>query len=205
VVPFLLIRSLVGDFGARPVPRASIPFDFTGSPDIIVVPAGPPNEPELVGRDGAAELLRNAVSYVYSEKIYDVWVHVWNLGLAPAYGVRVRAWARASTDGPPGHYIGGKRFDLGERSSETAHLFVKIGQWIPVDPSGVGSALANFYTDRPTMNTYVGLWATAESITDVSAGSNLLSGFDDRHTAASIWWWAIDRLPKLAPTPLWWL
>ena len=41
-------------------------------------------------------LLLAAASYVFSEKIYDVWVHVWNLGLAPAYGVRVRAWARAS-------------------------------------------------------------------------------------------------------------
>ena len=65
-------------------------------------------------------------------------------------------------------FLGGRRVDLGARDSETSHLLVRVGQW-------------------PTPNgTMGGVAANAESITDVSTGSQPRD-LGDRHFAGQIW------------------
>lgn len=172
--PFLLIRGELGDFGARP----AILQDF--SPDILFTEPGPANEPELMGRKQFAMKTAAATD---QGKPCDVWVHVWNLGRAPAYGVRVRAWARGPWDQLPGKFLGGKRFDLGDRESDTSHLIVKIGSWVPQQESYLNLPLG-FYIPGRIAVTWI--YATAECITDVANGS-LISG-EDRHTAIRMVW-----------------
>jgi hypothetical protein len=179
LLPFLLIRSYQGDIGARPNEDATTAFS---SPDIIMATpraAGLPPEPTVRGRDGwpDSEFTSRIVQYPGAGVLCDVWVHVWNLGRAPAYGVRVRAWAQGA-DGPPGRYIGGQRIDLGDRGSDASHRLVKVGAF------EVGG------------NDF-GIWAAAESIADISKGTSHdaltrpdqwgtgveMNPYDDRHVA----------------------
>jgi hypothetical protein len=171
LVPFLLIRSYVGDVGARPFgPEV---WNNT-SPDIVVtepLPAGAPPEPQVRDRAGfldpgfAARILQR----LPAGPTVDVWVHAWNLGRAPAFGVRVRARAFGSGNNiPMDWFLGGRRVDLGPRDSETSHLLVRIGPW-----------------DTPN-GAMAGIIATAECITDVMTGSGPYI-YQDRHWASKIW------------------
>ena len=176
--PYLLIRSYAGDTGTRPVDIDSlIDTDYWGSvysPDIIMTPAGPPGEPSVVWREGIAELKSREQSIFSPEQVYDLWVHVWNLGRFQAAGVRIRARLLPVTGAfealdwlnPPGRYLGGVQLDLGDRLSETAHLAAKV---------------ATFAADDPYLYWEAVLIATAETITDVATGD--LSPGADRHTA----------------------
>jgi hypothetical protein len=119
-LPYLLVRATSGDRGGRPVSDV-----FWESPDIYVVPGQPaetaPLRPATTG--GVAQA--NVPNTLYA--------HVWNLGKAPAYGVRVEFWwfdpalgfSRAA-----GHLVGAAYLDLGDR-------FTLYEDWVEVDgPSG---------------------------------------------------------------------
>jgi hypothetical protein len=127
--PYLLIRHDVGDIGVRPL-DASLRADMAGgdhwSPDVLLMQAGPPDEPTVVERGGIPALrARHELTATWGIP-YDFWVHVWNLGAAPATGVRVRAFLTEV-----GRYMGGRQLDLGDRLSETCHKFVKVATYTP--------------------------------------------------------------------------
>lgn len=81
VYPFLLIRATAsGDRGARPLWPPTVCWE---SPDILLLDAaytGPFDQSRLVASPQAG-------------RAYRVFVRAWNLGLLPAAGVLVKAWA----------------------------------------------------------------------------------------------------------------
>lgn len=156
--PFLLIRSFRGDFGARPAT-----VNKKASPDIILTQQNPAYQTTVVGQNGIADFrAQNKIpNVVFRNWTYDVWVHVWNLGRAPAHGVRVRAWVEGS-------FIGGRELDLGDRTSSTSHLLVKVGTWQP----------------QATQE----ILATAECMSDVAKARPASDPGKDRHTAARVVW-----------------
>lgn len=154
--PFLLIRSFPGDIGARPM---QIPTHLD-SPDIILTVDNPNYAPTVVGRDEIGGFIQNnkiIPRFAGPRPDAIVWVHVWNLGRAPAHGVRVRAWCFSS-------FIGGRQIDLGDRTSPTSHLIVKVGS---LDPGLILPPVI--------------IHATAECMSDV-AGS-VRDPSQDRHSA----------------------
>jgi len=160
LLPYLLIRTMAGDTGARPLPADFQIIDRHQSPDIILTTQST-TDPPVVGRGEFDRALRGRIVGLLDQgRRYDVWVHVWNLGHAPAYGVRVRAW-HSGPAGPRATYIGGRQLDLGERNSSASHLVVKLGSWQPED----GGTIV----------------ATAECIADTCNGTHDWS--QDRHTA----------------------
>jgi hypothetical protein len=162
--PFLLIRSMPGDIGARPLPDAdaqAISNGASSSPDIILTTPGPVNEPAVLGRDGIAGLDGRHAYVMEFGQSFDIWVHVWNLGRAPAHGVRVRAWLF-----PTGGFLGGRQLDLGDRTSTESHRVVKVGTYV-AGAAGEG-----------TMGQIL---ATAECMSDVSNGNR--DAGRDRHSA----------------------
>ncbi len=176
MLPYLLIRTRVGDTGARPivVPPTTDYYAYYQSPDIILTTPST-TDPPAVGRGDFDTKLRGRIVGVLDQnRSYDVWVHVWNLGYAPAYGVRVRAWRRPSGVAGPGIFIGGRQLDLGDRNSSNSHLVVKLGSW--ASESGA-------------------IVATAECIADTCNGSHDWS--QDRHTATRDYF-----AVRLAPPPV---
>jgi hypothetical protein len=173
--PFLLIRSYMGDVGQRPIPNPGRRH-WTLSPDIIITPAGPANEPRIVDRSGidalgARDLWRVGLQLGVA---YDVWVHVWNLGQTQASGVRVRVRTYRARSTPaevevPEVFLGGTALDLGDRLSEEAHRVVKATTFTATEAvwniAAPGLVLA----------------ATADCISDPASGD--LSQGGDRHSA----------------------
>jgi hypothetical protein len=144
------------------------------SPDVVItqpLPVGAAPEPQVRDRAGvldAAFAARVLVLLPVAAPV-DVWIHVWNLGRAAAFGVRVRAWAWGTGNNNPfSGYLGGRRVDLGARDTETSHLLVRIGSW-PTPNGSMGGVVAN-----------------AECITDVSTGA-LPHDVTDRHNASQVW------------------
>jgi hypothetical protein len=164
LLPFLLIRTFPGDIGARPLD----PTAAHQSPDIVVTTPAV-DDLVVVDRKAFAATLKNRIPTDYFGEpwtaMFDVWVHVWNLGLASAFGVRVRAWAVEPGKGYR-RFIGGRRIDLGDRTSTTSHLMVKMGTWRKDESEN--------------------LMAIAESITDVANGTRDWS--QDRHVAVRDMW-----------------
>ena len=161
--PFLLLRTIKGDYGARPMSQQRIDNINSGkdrSPDIIIVPAGPAAEPRIIERSGIDALWARRVSSMEFAAAYDIWVHVWNLGQTPASGVRVRVRLM-----PTGTFVGGTLIDLGDRLSSTAHRVVKAATF----SAGIDGHMEPM------------LVATAECLSDVASGD--LGPGMDRHTA----------------------
>jgi hypothetical protein len=168
--PWLLIRTLPGDVGARPLPPTMItPIEVgrRNSPDILLVPAGPPDEPPVVDRQAFPALKARALEDISWTERYDVWVHVWNLGRTPAFGVRVRVRLANAPAWPgiPSPFLGGRQLDLGDQLSPTAHLVVKVASYRPGD-----------YWRNENV-----LIATAECASDPATGD--LAAGQDRHSA----------------------
>lgn len=158
--PFLLIRSTPGDTGERPLEPgtiAAIGFGEHDSPDILFTDAGPATEPKIVDRASWPPLAARALSNLWANTSYDVWVHVWNLGQTQATGVRVRAYQET-----PATYLGGTYVDLGDRRSELAHLVVKAATFT-----------------MGTTETFPMFYAIAECMTDPAIG-DVTPGMD-RH------------------------
>jgi hypothetical protein len=115
-LPYLLIRASSGDRGGRPVPGGV----FWESPDIYVTPnqeasSAPLNPPSL-----GAVARANAPNTLYA--------HVWNLGKAPAYRVRVEFyWFNPS--------LGISRADanlIGATWVDLANRFTLYSNWVEV-------------------------------------------------------------------------
>lgn len=112
VHPYLLIRAAVGDRGARPTWPPTPSWE---SPDILLMPA------EVKGPFDSTRLVTSPVA----GRSYRVFVRIWNLGLVPAVGVHVKAWAinpgffgTGNQHDPyyQQHLIGGVWTELGDRT-----------------------------------------------------------------------------------------
>jgi len=134
VYPYLLIRAVVGDRGERPTWP---PTPCWESPDILLIDAsytGPFDPARLVTSPTAG-------------RSYRVFVRIWNLGLFPAYGVHVKAWAvnpgffGAFNQNDPyyqQHLIGGRWVELSDRTRPDCTALVELDQPWKIDPSEVG-------------------------------------------------------------------
>ena len=124
--PYILIRSLVGDRGDRPI---NVPF--WESPDIWTY-GGAPDTAPAVPPDHGGVLTAGVPNTIYA--------HVWNLGRAPIAGVKVEFyWFNPSLtiNGANSHLIGMARVDLGPRSSPGCHKLVKCPKaWVPTVVNG---------------------------------------------------------------------
>jgi hypothetical protein len=178
-VPFLLVRAYPGDCGARPVTQAAMGGWNSGSPDIIVVPASPLPIGTIFGREEARNFLAQQPSdYApMRNQSIDVWVHVWNLGQAAAYGVRIRArethvWELWEKDGPleKEEFIGAAQLNLGDRTSPRSHALIKVATW-------------TMPSEAPPLLT---IKVVAECLTDTA--SSTFDAAADRHCA----WRAVD-------------
>lgn len=123
-LPYLVIRANPGDRGQRPVPNGIPTWE---SPDIFVMPnqasAGAPNVPADLG--GMAEA--GVPNTVYA--------HVWNLGRAPAFDVRVEFYWFNPTlgiEGSDANLIGFTYVTLGARTGQNSHAVVRCpADWVP--------------------------------------------------------------------------
>lgn len=123
-MPFLLIRTMVGDKGARPL-DPSIPV--WESPDIWTWQGSPASAPDLPPNVGGT---------VVAGSPNTVYAHVWNLGRAPIGGCLVEwFWFNPSFgfNSVGAHAIGQTTVDLSPRGYPGCHKLVKCpGAWVPV-------------------------------------------------------------------------
>lgn len=134
VYPYLLIRAVVGDRGVRPTWP---PVPCWESPDVLLIDAS---------YTGAFDPARLVVSPV-AGRSYRVFVRIWNLGLLPAVGVLVRAWAvnpgffgTGNQDDPyyRQHLIGGTWAELSDRTRPDSVAVVELDTpWTP-DAADIG-------------------------------------------------------------------
>lgn len=128
IKPFLLVRSVTGDNGTRPLAGGTV---FWESPDIWTAVGDPATTPEIPPTHGGV---------LPAGKPNTVYAHVWNLGRAPLTGVVVSFyWFNPSLaiDGAHANLIGQTRIDLGPRNSPLCHKLVKCPKaWVPVMENG---------------------------------------------------------------------
>jgi hypothetical protein len=113
-LPYLLVRTAAGDRGARPINGV-----HWESPDIFVAPAQEADTAPLLPPTGAGVADAGAPNTLYA--------HVWNLGKAPAYRVRVEFyWFNPSLgiNQSDANLIGAAWIDLANR-------FTTTSQWLP--------------------------------------------------------------------------
>ena len=124
--PYLLIRSVLGDRGDRPI---NVPF--WESPDIWTAPGDPATSPDLPSSHGGTVVVGQPNT---------VYAHVWNLGFAPLAGVLVEFyWFDPSLgiDGAHAHLIGTARCELAGRGMAGSHRLVKCtSPWVPILANG---------------------------------------------------------------------
>lgn len=159
--PYLLIRHYLGDAGVRPLDANM--RELIGHGEYWSQTSCPPAESGVIDRDGFPALQARVEFGVTWGIAYDIWAHVWNLGQAPATGVRVRAFL-TEVD----RFIGGRQLDLGDRLSATCHRVVKVATYTP-GTSGE--------------STWTPLVVVAECLSDVASGDR--SPGMDRHCAQS--------------------
>ena len=125
-LPYLLIRSVLGDRGDRPI---NVPF--WESPDIWTAPGDPATSPAIPPDHGGT---------LNAGQPNTIYAHVWNLGFAPLAGVRVEFYwfdPSVSIDGSHAHLIGMTRCDLASRGMSGSHMLVKCPTaWVPVVVNG---------------------------------------------------------------------
>jgi hypothetical protein len=127
-MPYVMMRTLPGDKGARPLPEATT---FWESPDIWTFPAPPNTAPDI------PPAIYQPLKVGEPNTVY---AHIWNLGRAPIAGVRVEwYWFNPSLgfSTPNAHLIGIARIDLAPRGLEGCHKLVKCPTaWVPVMENG---------------------------------------------------------------------
>lgn len=135
VYPYLLIRAVAsGDRGKRPTWP---PVPCWESPDILLIDASYP---------GPFDPARLVVSPT-AGRPYRVFVRIWNLGLVPAIGVHVKAWAinpgffGVGNQNDPYYQqnlIGGAWVELSDRTRPGCVAVVELDRpWTP-DPADIG-------------------------------------------------------------------
>jgi hypothetical protein len=134
VYPYLLIRAVVGDRGIRPTWP---PTPCWESPDILLIDAS------YTGEFDPSRLVTSPVA----GRSYRVFARIWNLGLFPAYGVHVKAWAvnpgffGAFNQNDPyyqQHLIGGRWVELSDRTRPDCIAVVELDRQWTIDLSEVG-------------------------------------------------------------------
>jgi hypothetical protein len=177
-LPYLLVRSVIGDRGDRPI---NVPF--WESPDIWTAPGDPSSSP-AVPPDHGGTLVAGEANTVYA--------HVWNLGFAPLAGIVVEFyWFNPSLaiDGTHANLIGTARCELAGRGMPGSHALVKCPQaWVPVMENGgheclvvrvygIGDPLgANEW--QPWLNRHVGQ-RNVSVVTSAKSWNQLLTTFTD--------------------------
>ena len=157
-LPQLLVRTYVGDLGARPYGGV-----FWESPDIWVAFGDPSMTPDLPPNPGGSPIVGEPNT---------LYAHVWNLGLAPLAGVSVEFLVfnpSITFAGQPPLFRAATRVDLAGRSTPSeCHKLVKCPvPWVPtvvndghecviVRVSGVGDTLARPHEFEPTYDRHVG-------------------------------------------------
>jgi hypothetical protein len=155
--PYLLVRSVVGDRGDRPLGGV-----FWESPDIWTAPGDPSTTPAVPASPGGT-LTAGTPNTIYA--------HVWNLGRAPVIGAKVEFyWFNPSLaiDGANANLIGYARVDLQPRNLPGCHALVKCNRaWTPafvnnghecliVRVSGIGDPLNSAASWDPRSDRHVG-------------------------------------------------
>ncbi len=135
VYPYLLIRAVTsGDRGQR---RLWPPTVCWESPDILLMDAAD---------QGPFDLNRLVVSPT-AGRSYRVFVRIWNLGLLPAVGVHVKAWAvnpgffgTGNQNDPyyAQNLIGGQWTDLTDRTRRGCTAVVELDRTWDIDPNALG-------------------------------------------------------------------
>ena len=177
--PYILIRSIVGDRGNRPI---NVPF--WESPDIWTA-AGDPSATPAIPPDHGGSLTAGQPHTVYA--------HVWKLGRAPIAGVKVEFYwfdPSFSFDASHAHLIGMTRVDLGPRSSANCHKLVKCPKaWIPqmvnngheclvARASAIGDNIGATHPWEPWADRHVG--QRNVHVAEVNADVNLLMAVLDK-------------------------
>lgn len=155
-LPYLLVRSVVGDRGDRPL---NVPF--WESPDIWTAEGDPATTPAIPPTPGGT---------VTAGKPATVYAHVWNLGRAPLTGIRIEFYwfnpALGFSD-KTANLIGLASTTLAPRSSPKCHRLVKCPKaWVPthiqsgheciiVRVSGLGDPLGTTYPWSSAYNRHV--------------------------------------------------
>lgn len=125
-LPYLLIRSVLGDRGDRPI---NVPF--WESPDIWTAPGAPEDSPAIPPDHGGV---------VNAGQPTTLYAHVWNLGFAPLAGVRVEYYwfdPSLSIDSANANLIGIAECQLSGRGMDGSHKLVKCpSAWVPVMTNG---------------------------------------------------------------------
>jgi hypothetical protein len=147
VLPYLLVRSFVGDRGDRPWNRSNGDV-FWESPDIWTAVGDPSVTPEIPSAAGGR---------IAAGEPNTLYAHVWNLGRAPIVGAKVEFYVCQPAflfDESRAQKIGFERVDLAPRSSLQCHKLVKCKTaWTPaadapghecivVRVSGVGDGIS---------------------------------------------------------------
>jgi hypothetical protein len=156
--PNLLLRTYVGDSGARPYGGV-----FWESPDIWVAAGDPSSTPAVPPNAGGNPVVGQPNT---------LYAHVWNLGLAPLAGVSVEFLVfnpSISFAGQVPLFRAVTRVDLAGRSAPTqCHKLVKCPKaWVPtvvnnghecaiVRVSGVGDTLQPAHQFEPAFDRHVG-------------------------------------------------
>lgn len=123
-LPYLVVRTLPGDHGQRPLPDGTV---FWESPDIFVVPnqavQSSPSVPVSLGGMAQAGVPNT------------LYAHVWNLGRAPAFDVRVEFYWFNPTLGieeSDANLVGFTYVSLGHRNSNRNQAIVRCPvEWVP--------------------------------------------------------------------------
>jgi hypothetical protein len=157
-LPYLLIRSHLGDDGTRPMPYGRV---FWDSPDIWLWGSEPEFAPNLPPSPGGV---------VVAGQPTTLYALVWNLGRAPLLGAVVEFYwfdPSLSFDSAHAHLIGTATVDLPSAMSQVSRQLVKCPlPWIPVlvndghecliaRVSGVGDAIGPNEWE-PNLNRHVG-------------------------------------------------
>ena len=155
-MPYLLVRSVLGDRGDRPI---NIPF--WESPDIWTAPGDPADTPVIPADHGGTAI---------AGQPNTLYAHVWNLGYAPLAGIAVEFYwfdPSVAITGSNANLIGIARCELASRGMNGSHLLVKCPKaWVPVmvnggheclvvRVSGIGDPVGN-NAWAPWLNRHVG-------------------------------------------------
>jgi hypothetical protein len=172
--PYLLIRAVPGDRGARPLYP---PTPCWESPDILLMPG-----------DTAGEFDRTRlVAQPEAGQQYRVFVHVWNLGLFDALGVQLRVFwvnpgffsadAAVAKANPPTE-IGGAWTRLGDRTQQSCHGLVEIAPQWNVSANHEGHECLIAVADSP-LDPHTGRVSDPQEL----RGGERLDANTDRHVA----------------------
>jgi hypothetical protein len=157
-LPYLLIRSHLGDDGTRPMPPGRV---FWDSPDVWLWGSEPEFAPNLPPSPGGVAVAGQPTT---------LYALVWNLGRAPLLGAVVEFYwfdPTLSFDSAHAHLIGTATVDLPSAMSQVSRRLVKCPlPWIPVlvnngheclvsRVSGVGDAIGPNEWE-PYLNRHVG-------------------------------------------------